>query len=190
MDTLMKTRKIFYVICNKQWVYKALIGNAHIRHRSAHDNEGFTLIELIVVVALVAILATLSLIAGGNLKNTAKNGRAKSEIRTHEKAIIASYTDRGQLPNLLSDIVSAANINDPWGRPYQYRNIGNNSGSSPNRYVDFTGANLNEQFDLYSMGQNGASSQNLSPTAPVPNTSKDDIVYCNDGTTVEVGLER
>jgi general secretion pathway protein G len=153
-------------------------------------NSGFTLIELIMVVILIAILAILSLGAFTNLKTNAKNGRCKAEIRTIEKSILASFTDRGRLPDTMTtaEIGSDADLKDPWGHSYVYYNIASALGTP---YADFTSENLNTDFDLYSMGPDGTTAASPSLVLdPANATSFDDIVRCNDGATVELGKDR
>jgi general secretion pathway protein G len=189
MDTHMKTRELFDTSCNNNWVYKTRIKYALILHRTAIGKRGFTLIELIMVVALIAVLATLSLSSFANLKTNAKNGRCKAEIRTLEKSILASFTDKGHLPTALTraEIGSDADVKDPWGHPYVYYDIASGLGTP---YTDINTDDLNTDFDLYSMGQDGATATNLVPD-PVANVASfDDIVRCNDGSTVELGKDR
>jgi general secretion pathway protein G len=151
-------------------------------------NEGFTLIELIMVIALVFVLATLSLSSFTNLKTNAKNGRCKAEIRTIEKSILASFTDKGRLPDAMTvaEIGSDADLKDPWGHSYVYYNI---ALSTDTPYKDFLGVDdLNTDFDLYSKGPNNDSTgKDLSD---VNGPCMDDIVRCYDGRTVELGKDR
>jgi general secretion pathway protein G len=153
-------------------------------------NSGFTLIELLVVIILVAILALLSLSTFTNLKTNAKNGRCKAEIRTIEKSILASFTDKGRLPNAMTvaEIGPDADLKDPWGHSYVYYNIASSLGTP---YVDFNTEDLNTDFDLYSMGQDGATAASPSLVNDPSNAASfDDIIRCNDGTTVEIGRDR
>jgi general secretion pathway protein G len=150
-------------------------------------NNGFTLIELIMVVALVAVLATLSLSSFANLKANAKNGRCKAEIRTIEKSILASFTDKGKLPDAMTEaeIGPDANLVDPWSHPYVYYNI---SLGTDTPYMDINTDDLNTDFDLYSKGQdNDSTGKDLTAN---PGPCMDDIVRCNDGRTVEQGKDR
>jgi general secretion pathway protein G len=188
MDTPMKTRELFDVSCNKKRVYKTQIELALRLHRNALGKRGFTLIELIMVVALIAVLATLSLSSFVNLKTNAKVGRCKAEIRTIEKSILASFTDKGRLPSALTvaEVGSDADLKDPWGQPYVYYNIEAGGGTA---YIDINAADdLNTDFDLYSKGQDRASDADLSQ-AP-PNICLDDIVRGGNGSAVEEGKER
>jgi hypothetical protein len=142
------------------------------------------------VVILIAILAILSLGAFTNLKTNAKNGRCKAEIRTIEKSILASFTDRGRLPDVMTtaEIGTDADLKDPWGHSYVYYNIA--TPGTP--YEDIVAStNLNTDFDLYSMGPDGTTAASPSLVLdPANAASFDDIVRCNDGATVELGKDR
>ena len=154
--------------------------------------NGFTLVELIVVVAILGILTTMAVPAYTDLTNKATIGKAKTEIRVIEKAINAYFIDRNILPSQLSDIGQEANIIDPWKHPYQYYNIKTGTGSPGPQYTcwDPVDPNLNEDFDLYSLGADGLTDNFLQdPTVTPLNRSSDDIVRTRSGSSVELGTE-
>ncbi len=155
------------------------------------NSRGFTLIELTVVLIIVMILVTCAIPAYTNMKKATKITRAKAEIRVVEKAIFAFYTDRGSLPNQLSDIPgSEGRLLDPWNHPYQYYNIATGTGSTAVRYTSYyPEPNLNDDFDLYSMGQDGQTANNIVDPSLGTNFSSDDIVRTGDGGSVELGSE-
>jgi len=188
MDNHMKTQEKSAISFCKESTSKKPAGAAPKLYGSAYDKRGFTLLELIMVVALIAVLATLSIPSYTNLKNSAKNGRCKAEIRTIEKVILASFTDKGRLPATLSVAGPEAAINDPWGHPYVYFDIAD-AGGAGTPYIDFNTQNLNTDFDLYSMGQDGDTAHDLT-VDPSHVKSYDDIVRCNDGASVELGRDR
>ncbi len=78
------------------------------------DKHGFTLVELIITVAILGILATMAVPAYNQMNLKAKNASAKSDIRTLAQAVNAYTLDQNKLPNLLTDIGMQANIRDPW----------------------------------------------------------------------------
>ena len=134
---------------------------------------GFTVIELLTV---VTVMGTLSIMAVGRGKYTieqAKVAKAIGDIRAISADILgyqASAT--GQvLPNSLVD-VDRAGVLDPWGNPYVYVNL--KLGGTPR--TDVFGVPLNTEFDVYSLGPDGASSTSLSSGA-----SQDDVVRGADG---------
>lgn len=68
-------------------------------------SAGFTLVELIVVTAIIGVLAVIAINGFGNVRDKAKKARVTSEIRSIEKAIIAYAADNGSFPNTLSQVL-------------------------------------------------------------------------------------
>ncbi len=172
----------------KQEIYSCNCGNSHFHGspfftipkpgRIVCDNSGFTLIELLVVVAILAVLVTLALPAYSHIVNITKSSRSIADIRTVDKEITGYLIDKGVLPDDLSKL-NRANLRDPWGNQYVYINH-SIVGSVP--YKDFTLNNLNEDYDLYSKGANGTSTEDLND-----DDSLDDIVRSADGAAVCLG---
>lgn len=63
-----------------------------------YDRHGFSLIELIVVISIIAILMTLVAPMMGKAKQKARIAQTKAEIAALETAISAYYSDRGTYP--------------------------------------------------------------------------------------------
>jgi general secretion pathway protein G len=150
--------------------------------------QGFTLIELIVVAAVVSVLTMIGMGAYSHFIDQAKNTRAIAEIRVLEKEILEFWQTNDRLPDSLAEIGRAAML-DPWKTPYQYINFSATSGGE--EIGRTTGKNgkgkgkgkgsgksspLNEDFDLFSMGKDRMSAPDLSDPS-----SQDDIVRANDG---------
>ncbi|HYA27089.1 MAG TPA: type II secretion system major pseudopilin GspG [Thermodesulfovibrionales bacterium] len=118
------------------------------------DKSGFTLVELLVVMVIIGLLATL--VAPGLIKQLGKSQQAaaKSQIASLEQALDKFRLDVGRYPSsqeglnsLLTNpgvdswdgpYVKSSLLNDPWGRPYHY---------------DFPG--VHGEYDLYSYGRDG-----------------------------------
>jgi general secretion pathway protein G len=118
-------------------------------------SHGLTIIELIVVMAILGVLAMLAIPTYGQIKDKAREARATVEIRDTEKALTAFSIDRGGVfPDSLTDaaIIQQVTQNDPWGTPYAYANL--NPGGVPviGRLDDLGLLPLNTDFDLYSDG--------------------------------------
>ena len=136
--------------------------------------RGFTLVELLIV---VAVFLTICAIAIPNLMaamDQARIARAVSEIHTLEDEITLYLTINGTLPDDLSQ-VGFGTYNDPWGNPYQYLNHSTMKGNGHARKDRFL-VPLNSDYDLYSMGKDG---QSVSPITA--KTSQDDIIRASDG---------
>jgi general secretion pathway protein G len=118
------------------------------------SHRGFSLVELITVMGIVVALATMALPVYNSYLKTVKNGRCVADLRTIDKAFTAYILEKNSLPANLSDIGSAANQLDPWGKAYVYQII---ASDRSNALLDEFGEALNTDYDLYSMGEDGAS---------------------------------
>jgi general secretion pathway protein G len=170
----MKTLENFNVIRDKEWVYKTMIENTPKQHRTAPGIRGFSLVELMVVVTILALLTLIALPSFTMLKDLAKNARAETEIRAMEKGFALYVNDNYGLPAGLAAIPGAV-INDPWGNPYEYWKItgpGDANAYSPG--VPGTDQ-INTDYDLYSKGKDGQSLKGLSDP-----TCADDIIRCGN----------
>jgi general secretion pathway protein G len=138
---------------------------------------GFTLLELLIVLAIIATLAAIAIPSYMSSRNKAKIAMAISEIKLIEKAILEFCSENGQLPNSLNDI-GMTQVSDLWDRPYQYLRI--NGGTTPGlegiRRRDKNANPVNSDFDLYSMGKDGESVAQFTGKK-----ARDDIVRANNG---------
>jgi len=60
--------------------------------------EGFTLIELTIVMAIIAVLATFSIVTFAGSQVKARDGRRKAELRQLQNALEAYYNDNKSYP--------------------------------------------------------------------------------------------
>jgi len=137
------------------------------------DRRGFTIVELIVVCAILGVLTSMAFPAYSNYIDIVRTGRSAGDIRALETAVSAYILDKNTLPTNFSDIGPSANQLDPWNRPYVYANL-TDTGATPLAYAN--GKDLNDDYDLYSLGKNGTSSPGYDETS-----CNDDIVRVNDG---------
>ena len=126
--------------------------------RPVRDEDGFTLVELMVVIVIIGLLATVVLINVLPSQGRAMVTKAKADIATLSQAMEMyrldnlSYPSGGEgLQALVSQPATAqpgryrpggyvkSLPNDPWGRPYQFAAPGKNG-----------------PFDIYSLGADGA----------------------------------
>lgn len=117
--------------------------------------EGFTLIELMIVVLILGLLATVVMPKILNRPEQARRMKAKVDIRNIETALAMFKTDTGRFPTTsegLQALVSNPGIEgyskdgyldkvpkDPWGSPYIYICPGQHS----------------SEYDLESYGNDG-----------------------------------
>jgi general secretion pathway protein G len=127
--------------------------------RERNYNRGFTLIELMVVIVILAALATLVAPKFFGQKEQALRTQAKVQIRNIEQALQLFYVDNGFYPSTeqgLQGLVEQPSIGriprkwreggyldkvpkDPWGNDYLYISPGVN----------------NKEYDILSYGADG-----------------------------------
>ena len=151
-------------------------------HRGFGDNRAFTLLEILIVMAIMITLAAMGIPAFADALEVAYVGRAIGDIRTLQTEITRYEVQLGKLPDLLQE-VGVTDMLDPWGNPYQYLNFDNVQGQGQKKKDKFL-VPLNSTYDLYSMGKDGVTS-----TALTANASQDDIVRANDGAYVGLGSQ-
>lgn len=137
-----------------------------------HLLAGFTLIELMLTLVIVAILASIALPSYQSYIDKTNNTLAMADIKTIEGMIELSFVTHNQLPLDLSEFSIG---DDPWGKPYQYLNMSQVKGNGKKR-KNKNLVPVNSDYDLYSMGKDGKS------TSPfTAKSSHDDIVRANNG---------
>jgi general secretion pathway protein G len=96
--------------------------NNNLKNSVKTNAKGFTLIELMIAVAIVGILASIAVPNFIKYREKARVAMAITEIRLIEKEIVNYLIDYGELPGDLSEL-GMDTIRDPWGRPYEYLRI-------------------------------------------------------------------
>ncbi len=112
-----------------------------------NNNKGFTLIEVMVVIAILGILATMVIPRIMGRPDEARILAAKQDVSTIVQALKLYRLDNGRYPTTeqgLKALTAPPTIeplapnwktggylerlpNDPWGSPYQYTNPGTKS---------------------------------------------------------------
>ena len=91
---------------------------------------GFTLVEVLTVIAIIALLAALILGLAGNAQKKAARTKAEAEITQLQSFVTDYQTKYGQVPTSPQDLTKAlaeanhpsSNFLDPWGVSYGYSN--------------------------------------------------------------------
>ena len=90
--------------------------------------QGFTLLELMIVVAILGIVATIGVPQYQSGLRIARIGKARHELRTISTAVDTfTANNSGRLPLTLYQ-VGFGGKRDPWGVPYCYLNYGDGTG--------------------------------------------------------------
>lgn len=144
--------------------------------------QGFTLIEMVVTLAVVAVLSAIALPAFRQYQERVRVDQARKDIVMMSTVASQFWHDARAYPDNLAQ-VGLGNRLDPWGRPYQYLNL-EEPRNRGNARKDHSLVPINSDFDLYSMGPDGRSSPPLTARH-----SRDDIVRANNGNFVGVAAD-
>ena len=77
-------------------------------------NQGFTLVELLIVIVIIAILTVVSLVAYNGLQNQAKTSAAKSAADAVAKKAELYNTAKSSYPSALGDLTNTASSGEPY----------------------------------------------------------------------------
>jgi general secretion pathway protein G len=140
---------------------------------------GWTLIELLLVLAIIGTLAALALPRLSELVEHAKVAKAIGDIEALQVELTTFEVDGDSLPASLAAIGRASDL-DPWDNPYQYLRFpprkGKGGAPPAGARKDRFLVPINSTYDLYSMGRDGATAAPLTAKA-----GRDDIIRANDG---------
>ncbi len=105
-----------------QWSAKGLRGAGEPCALSAEPSSGFTLIELMVVMAIIAILATIAVPSyTANVKH-AREAVLKEDLHTMRSAIDSYTYDKQKAPQSLDDLVQSGYLHELPRDPFTQRN--------------------------------------------------------------------
>jgi len=114
-------------------------------------SAGFTLIEIMIVVIILGLLATLVTVNAPSMIHRHRVKIAKRNIESLQNAVDIYYTEMGTYPKKLSDLVSAQ---DPSGEPIK---IIKRVPKDPwgNDFVYVVPGKENEEYSISSLGADG-----------------------------------
>jgi len=136
---------------------------------------GWTLVELLLVLAIVGILSSMAMLKMQDMIERARVAKAIGDIEAIQVEIAGFEAGDDSLPGSLAGIGRAGYL-DPWRHPYVYVKFDPTKGIAGQARKDRFLVPLNSTYDLYSMGKDGQSQSPL--TAKV---SVDDVIRANDG---------
>ena len=111
-------------------------------HPIIRRSQGFTLIEMLIVLALIGLVATLAISNLGGLFGQAKEETAENWVNGTGKGLITAYFARvGTYPKSIGELMNptdgkaafverAKDMQDPWTKPYQYKQPGDHNPGS------------------------------------------------------------
>ena len=93
------------------------------------NRAGFTLVEVLTVIAIIALLASLILGLAGNAQKTAARKKTEAEINQLQGFVTDYQMKYGRVPSAKADLAvalveanhSLSNMVDPWGMGYNYQ---------------------------------------------------------------------
>lgn len=142
--------------------------------RAPRGHCGLTVVELLVAMAVIAVLAVIALPSYQGYIDRAKQKQMEGDMREIEVALQRYGDDHGgTYPDNLAQVGMDA-LRDAWNRPFQYLNLATAPPGQARK--DHNQVPLNTDFDLYSLGKDGASQPPLTA-----NASRDDFVRANNG---------
>lgn len=146
--------------------------------------SGFTLVELLAVVAIIGALVAIALPNYEAYVERSKQTAAMSDMTNIMMAIDRHVIRANEFPATLAEVGFGEAL-DPWGNAFQYLRIAGTP--RPNRgqlRKDKNLVPLNSDYDLYSMGKDGRSQKPLTAAA-----SRDDIVRAGNGAFVGLAVD-
>jgi general secretion pathway protein G len=116
------------------------------RRTRGSGQAGFTLVEILLVVVIIGMLATIAAINVPKFLGQGREGKVKADLNSISAAVEAYNMVEGKYPASLSALTEGTDPylktlpRDPWGNEYQYNVPSSHAG---------------HRYDVYSNGENG-----------------------------------
>jgi general secretion pathway protein G len=131
-------------------------------HKRMGNQKGFTLIELMIVVAIIGILTAIAFPLYANVQQRARIAKAQADVRTLASAIVIYSAHTGQIPaGDLSVLTQPATVNNITAGPFMGSIPSPPQGGSPGWATTYT-------YTAGSTGQFTVSAAGDGVTAMVP----------------------
>ena len=154
-----------------------MINTYLIRGQSQNRVRGMTLIELLIVVAIIGTLGGIAVPTYQGRVDEGKVSTAIADIKLIESWVVRFHAERGRPPETLAETGLPAKL-DPWGRSYRYTRIQGLTVAERDARCrwDKNEKPLNADFDLWSVGKDGLTTPKITLSP-----SFDDIIRANGG---------
>ena len=148
------------------------------------QRSGFSLVEMMITIALIGTLSSLAVPAYMDSRETARVARAASDVAILSLDVQRFKEVTGRYPDTLAEAGVVGDL-DPWGYAYRYLKIeGEGPSVTGSTRKDRFLVPLNSDFDLYSVGKDNGTRPPLAPAV-----SHDDVVRANNGLYVGLGSD-
>ncbi len=137
------------------------------KHGNRANEKGFTIVELLIVIVVIAILAAIVIVAYNGIQNRAKTTRAQTNANAVQKIAESYNADNNVYPSTIAQFTAGLTAHlpatltvvsgnaSPWGLSstngataisYRYKGTIPNVTGGVIRYWDFTTNNLSTQI--------------------------------------------
>ena len=87
-----------------------------------NTNKGFTIVELLIVIVVIAILASITVVAYNGIQSRAYDSTIKSDLANFAKKIEITKADTGSYPSSLTALMGFSFSKNVYGQDFQLRN--------------------------------------------------------------------